>query len=106
MWLIQKILKILDYYNIDVETNPFHIINRKNLRILYKDVELTKIFIDYDSEFDIKTQPIGKFLLDFINIDLSDYSDLKDFVFQYGFDILRNYDKTFQLFLYESLTEK
>lgn len=98
---------ILEYYHINEETNPFHVISRNAAKnSIFEDCILKKIFINFDSDFNTRTQSIGQFLLDFINMDLSDYHDFKDFVFKYGFDIVRNFDKSYQLFLFESITEK
>ena len=58
---------ILDYYNINEDTNPYHIINKSEFKNTdYNQFIVKRLLVDYDTEYDILTQPIGTLLLDFV----------------------------------------
>ena len=74
---------ILDYYNINEDTNPYHIINKSEFKNTdYNQFIVKRLLVDYDTEYDILTQPIGTLLLAFVNMNLSNSRYLKDFIFK------------------------
>ena len=87
--------EILEYFNIDEEKNPYHIIDKNDFldNYFFKFI-CEKIFIDYNYDFEVKTQTIGSLLLDFINLDLNDVLYFQDFVFKYGIDFILTMDKS------------
>ena len=98
---------ILDYYNIDKDTNPYHIIDKSEFKCSeYSNYIVKKLLVDYDAELDILIQPIGSLLLDFINIDLSNSRYLKNFILKYGLNIISNLDKSKDLPAYLAYTTK
>ena len=61
------------------------------------------IFINNDNDLEdykMRIQPIGTFLLDFLNINLAHCSDLKSFAFKYGLDFFLYLDKLNSLHTY------
>lgn len=98
---------ILDYYNIDDNTNPYHIIGKNEFKNSeYSNYIVKKLLVDYDANLDIIIQPIGSLLLDFINIDLSNSKYLKNFILKYGLNIISNLDKSKDLPAYLAYTAK
>lgn len=98
---------ILDYYNIDEDSNPYHIIRRCNFKKTnYAKFISKKKLVDYDADLDILIQPIGTLLLDFINIDLSNPMYFKKFIYKYGLNIISNLDKSKDLPTYLTYTAK
>lgn len=98
---------ILDYYSIDDNTNPYHIIGKNEFKNSeYSNYIVKKLLVDYDAELDILIQPIGSLLLDFINIDLSNSRYLKNFILKYGLSIISNLDKSNDLPAYLAYTTK
>lgn len=98
---------ILDYYNIDDDANPYHIINKSEFKNTdYTQFIVKRLLVDSDAEYDILTQPIGTLLLDFVNMDLSNSRYLKDFIFKYGLDIISSLDKPKKLPVYVTYTTK
>lgn len=98
---------ILDYYNINEDTNPYHIINKSEFKNTdYTQFIVKRLLVDSDAEYDILTQPIGTLLLDFVNMDLSNSIYLKDFIFKYGLDLISSLDKPKRLHVYATYTMK
>lgn len=98
---------ILDYYNINEDTNPYHIINKSEFKNTdYTQFIVKRLLVDSDAEYDILTQPIGTLLLDFVNMDLSNFIYLKDFIFKYGLDLISSLDKPKRLHVYATYTMK
>lgn len=98
---------ILDYYNIDDDANPYHIINKSEFKNTdYTQFIVKRLLVDFDAEYDILTQPIGTLLLDFVNMDLSNSRYFKKFIFKYGLDIINNLDKSKKLPVYATYTMK
>lgn len=96
---------ILDYYNINENTNPYHIINKSEFKNTdYNQFIVKRLLVDYDTEYDILTQPIGTLLLDFVDMNLSNSRYLKDFIFKYGLDIISSLDKSKNLPVYQIYT--
>lgn len=85
--------ELLMVYGIDEDKNPFHIIDFKSVTEntpVYEAVFFNTLHdIDY---FETKVQPIGTYLIDFLNINLNDGNDLKKFAFKYGLDIFLKLD--------------
>jgi len=82
-------------YGIDESENPYHIIDFKS--ITEETPAYEAVFIDCISgtnKYEIKVQPIGTCLIDFLNINLKDENDLKRFAFKYGLDNLLWLDKS------------
>lgn len=82
-------------YGIDENENPFHIIDFNS--ITEETSAYEAVFIDCISstdKYEVKVQPIGTYLIDFLNINLNDENDLKNFVFKYGLDNLLWLDKS------------
>lgn len=82
-------------YGIDENENPYHIIDVKDITDDTPTYEA--VFTDCISgpdSYKIKVQPIGSYMIDFLNINLSNEIDLKAFVFKYGLDILYYLDKS------------
>lgn len=85
--------ELLMEYGIDEDKNPFHIIDFKSVTEntpVYEAVFFNTLHdVDY---FETKVQPIGTYLIDFLNINLNDGNDLKKFAFKYGLDIFLKLD--------------
>ena len=80
--------QLLEEYQIDKNDNPYYIIE-SNL-IEKQTPAYEAVFVDNFNDLDIKVQPIGTYLLDFLNLNLNNDSDLKKFAFKYGLDSIKN----------------
>ena len=92
-------------FQIQDDENPYHIIVPNEIKDYTPAYEA--IFVNSLDDLDIKIQPIGTFLIDFLNINLDNSYDLKSFAFKYGLDILLYMDKsnTFLTYLTYSVNE-
>lgn len=82
-------------YGINENENPYHIIDVKDITAEAPTYEA--VFTDCISgpdSYEIKVQPIGTYIIDFLNINLTNENDLKAFVFKYGLDILYYLDES------------
>lgn len=79
--------ELLIEYQIDEDENPFHIIDFESITEdtpAYEAIFFNSVNgVEY---FETKVQPIGTYLIDFLNINLTNDSDLKKFAFKYGVD--------------------
>lgn len=84
--------QLLEEYQIDKNDNPYYIIESN---LIEKQTPVYEaVFVDNFNDLDIKVQPIGTYLLDFLNLNLNNDSDLKKFAFTYGLDNLLHLDKS------------
>ena len=83
--------QLLEEYQIDKNDNPYYIIESN---LIGKQTPVYEaVFVDNFNDLDIKVQPVGTYLLDFLNLNLNNDSDLKKFAFKYGLDNLLHLDK-------------
>lgn len=83
--------ELLEEFQIQDDENPYHIIAPNEIKDYTPAYEA--IFVNSLNDLDIKIQPIGTFLIDFLNINLDNSYDLKSFAFKYGLDNLLYLDK-------------
>ena len=94
--------ELLKEFQVQDDENPYHIIDSKEIKDYTPAYEA--IFINSRDDLDIKIQPIGAFLIDFLNINLANSNDLKSFAFKYGLDNLLYLDKSNILNTYTTYT--
>lgn len=94
--------ELLEEFQIQDDENPFHIIDPKEIKDYTPAYEA--IFTNSLDDLDIKIQPIGTFLIDFLNLNLDNSYDLKNFAFKYGLDNLLYLDKSNILNTYTTYT--
>lgn len=88
---------LLKEFDIDEKEDPYHIIREdltqeiKGYTPAYEAIFINTFNELYD--YEIRIQSIGKLLIDFLNINLDNSSDLKDFALKYGLDTLLYMDK-------------
>lgn len=101
---------LLNEFDIYEEENPYHIIDKEFVANITEFTPAYEaIFINTASDIEdceMRVQPIGTFLVDFLNINLDNCSDLKGFVFKYGLDNLLYMDKINTLHTYLTYSVK
>lgn len=97
-------LDLLNEFDIDEKENPYHIIDKDLVANITEFIPAYEaIFINTDNtpyDYEMNTQPIGTFLIDFLNINLNNCSAIKNFAFKYGLDNLLYMDKSNTLHTY------